>query len=143
MRTILEIIGTAVVVGLAGGAVGYLVRKNVAEGKIATAEEQAIRIVQDAEQTGEAKRKEIMMEAKEEIHRLRSDMERENKDRRNDLQRQERRLLQKEENLDRKIESFERKEEKLASKEQRLNAAQEKAEAMLENVRLNWSVFPD
>ena len=65
MRTILEIIGTAVVVGLAGGAVGYLVRKNVAEGKIATAEEQAIRIVQDAEQTGEAKRKEIMMEAKE------------------------------------------------------------------------------
>ena len=52
MRTILEIIGTAVVVGLAGGAVGYLVRKNVAEGKIATAEEQAIRIVQDAEQTG-------------------------------------------------------------------------------------------
>ena len=50
MRTILEIIGTAVVVGLAGGAVGYLVRKNVAEGKIATAEEQAIRIVQDAEQ---------------------------------------------------------------------------------------------
>ena len=38
MRTILEIIGTAVVVGLAGGAVGYLVRKNVAEGKIATAE---------------------------------------------------------------------------------------------------------
>ena len=80
MRTILEIIGTAVVVGLAGGAVGYLVRKNVAEGKIATAEEQAIRIVQDAEQTGEAKRKEIMMEAKEEIHRLRSDMERENKD---------------------------------------------------------------
>lgn len=132
MRTILEIIGTAVVVGLAGGAVGYLVRKNVAEGKIATAEEQAIRIVQDAEQTGEAKRKEIMTEAKEEIHRLRSDMERENKDRRNDLQRQERRLLQKEENLDRKIESFERKEEKLASKEQRLNAAQEKAEAMLE-----------
>ena len=79
MRTILEIIGTAVVVGLAGGAVGYLVRKNVAEGKIATAEEQAIRIVQDAEQTGEAKRKEIMMEAKEEIHRLRSDMERENR----------------------------------------------------------------
>ena len=130
MRTILAIIGTAVVVGLAGGAVDYLVRKNVAESKIATAEEQAIRIVQDAEQAGEAKRKEMMMEAKEEIHRLRSDMERENKDRRNDLQRQERRLLQKEENLDRKIESFERKEEKLASKEQRLNAAQERAEQL-------------
>ena len=130
MRTILAIIGTAVVVGLAGGAVGYLVRKNVAESKIATAEEQAIRIVQDAEQAGEAKRKEMMMEAKEEIHRLRSVMERENKDRRSDLQRQERRLVQKEENLDRKIESFERKEEKLARKEQSLTAAQERAEQL-------------
>ena len=130
MRTILAIIGTAVVVVLAGGAVGYLVRKNVAESKIATAEEQAIRIVQDAEQAGEAKRKEMMMEAKEEIHRLRSEMERENKDRRSDLQRQERRLVQKEENLDRKIESFERKEEKLARKEQSLTAAQERAEQL-------------
>ena len=130
MRTILAIIGTAVVVGLAGGAVGYLVRKIVAESKIATAEEQAIRIVQDAEQAGEAKRKEMMMEAKEEIHRLRSEMERENKDRRSDLQRQERRLVQKEENLDRKIESFERKEEKLARKEQSLTAAQERAEQL-------------
>ena len=130
MSTILAIIGTAVVVGLAGGAVGYLVRKNVAESKIATAEEQAIRIVQDAEQAGEAKRKEMMMEAKEEIHRLRSEMERENKDRRSDLQRQERRLVQKEENLDRKIESFERKEEKLARKEQSLTAAQERAEQL-------------
>ena len=109
---------------------GYLVRKNVAESKIATAEEQAIRIVQDAEQAGEAKRKEMMMEAKEEIHRMRSEMERENKDRRSDLQRQERRLVQKEENLDRKIESFERKEEKLARKEQSLNAAQERAEQL-------------
>ena len=115
---------------MAGGAVGYLVRKNVAESKIATAEEQAIRIVQDAEQAGEAKRKEMMMEAKEEIHRLRSEMERENKDRRSDLQRQERRLVQKEENLDRKIESFERKEEKLARKEQSLTAAQERAEQL-------------
>ena len=50
MSTILEIIGTAVVTGLVGGAVGYLVRKNVAEAKIATAEEQAIKIIQDAEQ---------------------------------------------------------------------------------------------
>lgn len=130
MRTILEIIGTAVVVGLAGGAVGYFARKQIAESKIGAAEEQALRIVQEAEQAGEAKRKEIMMETKEEIHRIRTEMERESKDRRFDLQRQERRLNQKEENLDRKIESFERKEEKLAAKEQRLNAAHEKAEAL-------------
>lgn len=95
--------------GAAGGIVGYFVRKNVAESKIATAEETAIRIIQDAEQAGETKRKEALMEAKEEIHRMRSEMERENKERRSDLQRQERRLLQKEENLDRKIDSFEKK----------------------------------
>ena len=130
MKIILAIIGTAVVVSLAGGAIGYLVRKNVAESKIATAEETAIRIIQEAEQTGEAKRKEALMEAKEEIHRMRSEMERENKERRADLQRHERRLVQKEENLDKKIDSFERKEEKLASKEARLNATQEKVDAL-------------
>jgi ribonuclease Y len=70
------------------------------------------------------------MEAKEEIHRMRSEMERENKERRADLQRHERRLVQKEENLDKKIDSFERKEEKLASKEARLNAAQDKVDAL-------------
>ncbi len=130
MKTILVVISTAVVVGLAGAAIGYLVRKNVAESKIATAEEIAIRIIAEAEQTGEAKRKEAVMEAKEEIHRMRSEMERENKERRADLQRHERRLVQKEENLDKKIDSFERKEEKLASKEARLNAAQDKVDAL-------------
>ena len=130
MKIILAIIGTAVVVGLAGGAIGYLVRKNVAESKIATAEETAIRIIAEAEQTGEAKRKEAVMEAKEEIHRMRSEMERENKERRADLQRHERRLVQKEENLDKKIDSFERKEEKLAHKEARLASTQEKVDAL-------------
>ncbi len=130
MKTILVVISTAVVVGLAGAAIGYLVRKNVAESKIATAEETAIRIIAEAEQTGEAKRKEAVMEAKEEIHRMRSEMERENKERRADLQRHERRLVQKEENLDKKIDSFERKEEKLASKEARLNSMQDKVEAL-------------
>ena len=116
--------------GTVGGVVGYFIRKNVAESKIATAEETAIRIVQEAEQTGEAKRKEALMEAKEEIHRLRSEMDRENKERRSDLQRQERRLLQKEENLDRKIDSFEKKEEHLAIKETKLNESQAKVDEL-------------
>ena len=131
MRIILVVIGAALVCGIAGVGAGYLYRKSVAESKIATAEEQAIKIMQEAEKTCEEKRKEMMMEAKDEIHRMRSEMERENKERRSDMQRQERRLQQKEENLDRKIESFERKEEKLASKEQRLNATQEKADALV------------
>ena len=71
-----------------------------------------------------------MGEAKEEIHRMRSEMERENKERRSDIQRQERRLLQKEENLDRKIESFEKKEEHLAVRETFLSDSQAKVDAL-------------
>lgn len=130
MKIIVETIVIAVIVGIAGVGAGYITRKNVAESKIGSAEERAIEIIQEAEQTSEAKYKETMLEAKEEIHKLRSDMERENKERRNDLQRQERRMVQKEENLDKKIEAFERKEEKLSSKEARLNAAQEKVDAL-------------
>lgn len=130
MKIILEFIGITIGAGAVGGAIGYLVRKNVAENKIATAEETAIRIIQEAEQTGEAKRKEALVEAKEEIHRMRSEMERENKERRSDIQRQERRLLQKEENLDRKIESFEKKEEHLAVRETFLSDSQAKVDAL-------------
>ena len=67
-----------------------------------------------------------MLEAKEEIHRLRSELERETKERRSELQRLERRLMQKEENLDRKIDSLEKKEEILSRKETELDKSQEK-----------------
>ncbi len=130
MKIIVEIIVTAVIVGIVGAGAGYIARKNVAESKLGTAEERALQIVQEAEQTSKAKYKETMLEAKEEIHKLRSDMERENKERRNDLQRKERHMVQKEENLDKKIEAFERREEKLSSKEARLNAVQKKVDAL-------------
>lgn len=130
MKIILEIIGISVGVGLAGGVAGYLVRKNIAEGKIATAEVTAARIIQEAEKTGEAKKKENLLEAKEEIHRLRSDVEREHKDRRTELQRLERRLLQKEENLDKKLETYEKKEENLVLQEGKLKTSQEKVDEL-------------
>lgn len=139
MKIILELIGTAVVFGIVGGAAGLYYSKNAADGKIvvaekklADAEAEASKIVKSAQDRGEDIRKGMMLEAKEEIHQLRAEMERETKDRRSDLQRQERRLVQKEENLDRKIESFERKEEKIAAKEQRLNQTQEKLDNMVE-----------
>lgn len=109
---------------------GYLVRKNIAEGKLSSAEERADRMIKDAEQQIEAKKKESLLEVKDEIHKQRSEMERENKERRIDLQRQERRLVQKEENLDKKIDAFEKKEEHLTLKETKLNATQEKVDAL-------------
>lgn len=72
-----------------------------------------------------------MIEAKEEIHKLRSDQERETKERRMELQRLERRLLQKEENLDRKIDSLEKKEEIITRKEADLGNSQDKLNELL------------
>lgn len=89
---------------------GYFVRKSLAEAKIASAEEAARRIIQDAERDAEAKNRELMLEAKEEAHKLRTELDREHRERRNELQQLERRLMQKEEALDRRSENVDRKE---------------------------------
>ena len=103
-----------------GGAVwfplGIRYRKQVSEKEISSAEEEGTRIINEAIKSAEAKKREAMVEAKEEILKSRSEYEREEKARRADLQRQENRLQQKEENLDRKTEAIERKEESLAQK---------------------------
>ena len=110
--------------GLIGLVIGCVVcfplgiryRKNVSEKEISSAEEEAKRIINDAIKSAESKKREAMVEAKEEILKSRSEYEREEKSRRADLQRQENRLQQKEENLDRKTEAIEKKEEALAQK---------------------------
>ena len=109
---------------LFGGAGGYVARKRTAEAQIGSAEEEARRIVADAEEKGEARKKEAMLEAKEDIHRLRQDLDKETKERRIELQRQERRVVQKEENLDRKLDSLEKKEESLSRKEAKIDRTQ-------------------
>ena len=107
-----------------GGFGGYMVRKQAAEKQIGSAEEEARRIVKEAEDKGEAAKKEKLLEAKDDVHRLRQDLEREIKERRGELQRQERRLVSKEENLDRKLDSVEKKEEAIAAKEANLDKSQ-------------------
>lgn len=99
-------------------------RKSTAEARLGSAEEEARRIVAEAEEKGETKKKEAMIEAKEDIHRLRQELDRETKERRSELQRQERRVVQKEENLDHKLDSIEKKEEALSRKESRLDRCQ-------------------
>lgn len=99
-------------------------RKQAAEKQIGSAEEEARRIVKAAESKGEAAKKEKLLEAKEDVHRLRQELDRETRDRRNELQRQERRLVSKEENLDRKLDSLEKKEENIANKEAKLDKSQ-------------------
>ncbi len=96
--------------------IGQSHRKKVAEAKIGSAEEQAVRIVNDAIKQAESKKKEAILEAKEEINRSRNETERELKERRSEVQRQERRMEQKEETLEKRSNALEAKEEKLANK---------------------------
>ena len=93
--------------------------------KIANAEEEALRIINDAIKSAESKKREATLEAKEEILRSRKEYEKEEKERRADLQKQERRLQQKEENIDRKADAIEKKEEALAQKHAALDKENE------------------
>ena len=93
--------------------------------KIANAEEEALRIINDAIKSAESKKREATLEAKEEILRSRKEYEKEEKERRADLQKQERRLQQKEENIDRKTDAIEKKEETLAQKHAALDKENE------------------
>lgn len=130
MNTIIVTILAVIIAVIVGGAVGYMARKRSAEAQIGSAEQEALKIVSDAEAKGEARKKELMLEAKEDIHRLRQELDRDTKERRNEVSRQERRVVQKEENLDRKLESVEKKEEQLARKESRIDKTQQAVDEM-------------
>lgn len=86
--------------------------------------------MEQAEKEGEAKKREITLEAKEEVHKLRADQEREYRERRNELQRMERRVVQKEEALDRKMELLEKKENELVSREADVQRIKEELEEL-------------
>ncbi|MEL7608446.1 MAG: ribonuclease Y [Bacillota bacterium] len=105
------------IVTLAIGAfVGYYYRRNIAEAKIAKAEDAVKKMIDDAQKRAEALKKETILEAKEEIFKSRADYEREQRDRRAELQRTERRLLQREELLDKKLDSLDQREEALVKR---------------------------
>ena len=129
LAIILIVVGA--LVGLAlGFAFGILYRKKVAEREIGSAEAEATRLINEAIRSGESRKKEMLLEAKDEIHKSRTEHEKEVKERRAELTKQERRLQQKEETLDKKTDAFERKEEDLAKKLEKLAQTQAEAEAI-------------
>ena len=99
-----------------GVFVGYLLRKKVSEKAIGSAEEEALRILEDARKDGEAEKKELILNAKEEIQKSKDELEIESKDRRREFQSTEKRLISREETLDRKIDNLQKKEDKLNQK---------------------------
>lgn len=109
-------IAACVIVYKKGFSSGVEHRKQVAEAQFGSAEEKAKAIIADAERNADSKKREALLEAKEENQRLRQELDREIKERRNEISRQENRINQKEEALDKKSDNLERKEQSLNSK---------------------------
>ena len=128
LAIILIVVGTAV--GIAAGfGFGIVYRKKVAEREIGSAEAEATRLINEAIRSGESRKKEMLLEAKDEIHKSRTEYEKEVKERRAELSKTERRLEQKEATLDKKAENFEKKEEEMALKLQKVAETQAEVDA--------------
>ena len=133
MPTVLQIVLAVlafVVVGLIGFYVGVVYRRKVAEARIGSAEDEATRIVNDAIKSAEQKRKEVVLEAKDELYKMRNESEKELRDRRNEIQRSEHRLNQKEENLEKRIAQFDTEEQKLQKRSKELDDKINEAEQL-------------
>ena len=104
--------------------------KNNAESKIGNAEARAREIIDDAVKTAEAKKKESLLEIKEESIKNKNELEKETKERRSELQRYEKRVLSKEETLDKKSEAIERREAGFTAKEEELRQREAKVEEL-------------
>ena len=120
----------AVVCGALGFYLGGENRKRTAEAKLGSAEEEAKRIVNDAIKAAEQKRKETIIEAKDEAFKIKADADKEIKDRRSEISRQERRMDQKEEALDKRTAAMERKEEDLKKRTETVEARLDELEQL-------------
>ena len=128
--TVVLVLVAAAVAGALGFYLGGENRKRTAEAKIGSAEEEAKRIVNDAIKAAEQKRKETIIEAKDEAFKLKSDADKEIKDRRAEITRQERRIDQKEEALDKRTAQIERKEEDLKRRSETVEARLDELEQL-------------
>ena len=120
MDNIVTIIATVLISGIIFIPIGIVIRKKIAESKIASAESEAQRLIDLANKEAENIKKEEIFKAKEEIMQSRNELDQEIRERRGEVQAQEKRLIQKEENLDKKAEHFEQKERELERKNQEI-----------------------
>jgi len=121
------IIFTAIV--LLALAAGYLLRKHLAEKKIQNAELEAQHILEQAKKEAQDRRREVELEAKDLLYRMRQDFERETKDRRQEIANLERRLAQKEENIDRRLDLLEKKEKEIEARHENIRKQEEALKA--------------
>ena len=125
------IFAAAIIVAAAGFFfLGIAYRRKISERDMQSAEEKAKSIINDSIKSAESKKREALLEAKEEIHKNRSEYEREVKERRAEIQKQERRLQQKEEMLDKKTDIIEKKSDTLSKKLTDLDTAHEEVASL-------------
>ena len=125
---VVSAIVAALVAGIACFYLGTVHRRKVAEAKIGSAEAEATRLVNDAIRSAEQRRKEVILEAKDEIYKMRAESDKELRDRRSEVQGQERRLNQKEEALDKKQEKIDAETARLQKRSEQLEQRIKEAE---------------
>ena len=128
------VIAVAVVLVIVSAVISHFatvsnLKKN-AESKIGNAENKAREIIDDAVKTAEAKKKESLLEIKEESIKNKNELERESKERRSELQRYEKRVLSKEEALDKRSEAIEKREASFTAKEEQLKQREKKVDEL-------------
>ena len=128
------VIAVAVVLVIVSAVTSHFVTvsnlKKNAESKIGNAENKAREIIDDAVKTAEAKKKESLLEIKEESIKNKNELERESKERRSELQRYEKRVLSKEEALDKRSEAIEKREASFTAKEEQLKQREKKVDEL-------------
>ena len=125
---------TAVVSLVVGAAIAWLVtsliHKNVSDKKIGSAEERARAIIDDALKAAETRKKELLLEAKEESIKTKNELEKETRERRAELQKYEKRVMSKEETLDKKLDAVEKRDQGITRKEEELNRKRQEVDAL-------------
>ena len=133
LYVIIGVIVVAIVVGVGAFMLGISYRKRIAEAQIGSAEEKARNVIDDAIKAAEAKKREMMLESKEENIRAKSEIEKEVRERRTELQHFERRLVQREEGLDKRASSFDSKEDILVKRANEIESLKEEVEKIQES----------
>ncbi len=131
--TALWIVLAALAAGTIGAFAGFQYRKNVMEAKIGRTEAYAKNLLEEAQHRAEENKKEKILEAKEEVLKIKNELDREIRDRRAEMTRSERRLMQREESFDKKLDNLDTREAAIDKKKEEIDELHRQAESLVES----------
>ena len=118
-----------------GAALGFVVNRNLMKDRTSRAAEEADRLVKDAEKQAETLKKEALIEAKDQIFKMKQDAETDNKERRKEIQGLENRMSEREASIDRRAESLDKREHQLSSQQGQIAKREADLETMIAEER--------